>query len=274
MGLFDVFRKKPEGEAQIEKGQPAPEVSGAGSPWPKRFRGFHDWEDDRKKAVGKEFLEAMGALFQNPKVKEVLDEDELELRARYEDLPVRVKYEADMGWVSLEMKCASPLDIYLEWDPEKVPVHSQDEDDDWEEDDEVRVFVGKGVFVEGDKSSVSSALAQFASLPAELQDEVVRTMQELELSRLMILGETINAGFKANSYEMPDPAAMIGRAVALMARTASLIGAGGVVVGQTSSAGARVAIVPVQLVTCGYCRTRFNLGASSRCPNCGGAFEG
>jgi hypothetical protein len=265
MGLFDVFKKKPE------EGAPA---AGAGSPWPGRFKGFDDWEDDRKKAVGKAFLEDMGTLLQSPKVKEVLDEDELELRGRYEDIPVRLKYEADMGWVSLEMKCTGPLDIFLEWDPEKVPVHSDDSDDDWDEDDEVRVFVGKGVFVEGDKRSVNDALAQFASLPAELQDGVVVTMQELELSRFMVLGETINAGFNANSYEMPDPAAMIGRAVALMARTARTVGSGEIVVGQTSSGGAQVAIVPVRLVACGYCRTKFNLGANSRCPNCGGSFEG
>jgi hypothetical protein len=274
MGLFDVFRKKPEEEDKVHRPLARPGDAGAGSPWPARFAGFRDWGDDRKKEAGRAFLEDMGALLQNPKVKEILDEDELELRGRYEDLPVRVKYESDMGWVSLEMKCPGPLDICLEWDPEKVPVHSDDADDDWGEDDEVRVFAGKGVFVEGDKSTVSGALAQFASLPDELQGAIVGAMQELELSRFMILGESISLGFQANSYEMPDPAAMIGRAVALMARIAKTVGSGEVVVGQTSGGGARVAIAPVHLVTCNYCRTKFNLGANSRCPNCGGSFEG
>jgi predicted Zn-ribbon and HTH transcriptional regulator len=274
MGLFDVFRKKPEEEDKVYRPLATPAAAGSGSPWPGRFRGFSDWGDDRKKEVGKAFLEDMGTLLQSPKVKEVLDEDELELRGRYEDIPIRLKYESDMGWVGLEMKCPSPLDVYLEWDPEKVPVHSDDAGDDWDEEDEVRVFVGKGVFVEGDKNTVNGALAQFASLPAELQGAIVGTMQELRLSRFMILGETINTGFNDNSYEMSDPAGMIGRAVSLMARTARVASSGEVVVGQISSGGARVAIAPVHLVTCGYCRTKFNLGANSRCPNCGGAFQG
>jgi len=277
MGLFDIFKKKGDDKPAAEAAEPrgaAPDAGG--SPWPKKFKGFSDWEDGRKKAVGKEFLEDMGALLDNPKVKEVLDEDELELRGRYDDVPVRVQYEADMGWVSLEAKCASPIeDIALEWDPEKVPVHADDDDDDdWDDDDEVRVFVGKEVFIEGWKDSVNSSLTQFASLPAELQAEIVETMRQQRLTRFGMYSTTISLGYQDNAYEMADPAEAIGAGVRLMAKVARETGSGQVVVGQTASAGGAVVIGPINLVTCKYCHSKFNLGANPRCPNCGAPFDG
>ena len=275
MGLFGLFggKKKEADPGADQAGEPAAE-KGATSPWPGRFRGFRDWDDDRKKVVGKEFLADIGTQLQNPSVKEMLDEDDLELRARFEDVPVRIKYELDMGWVNLEMKCASPIDdLELEWDLEKIPVHS-DDDDDWGDDDEIRAFVGKGVFVEGDKDSVNNSLAALASLPAEVGDRIVKTIEGLRLTRFYLFSESINVGFDDNSYEMADPVAMVTEAVAMMVNVAKTVGTvTPPAPGQAAPVGG-VTAVPVKLVGCTYCSTKFNLGANSRCPNCGGAFEG
>ena len=275
MGLFGLFGgKKKEAEPGDDKAGEAATGEGAASPWPKRFNGFRSWEDDKKKAVGMEFLADIGTRLTNPKVKEVLDEDDLELRARFEDIPVRVKYELDMGWVNLEMKCASPIDdLELEWDLEKIPVHSDDDDDDWGDDDEIRAFVGKGVFVEGDKDSVNNSLAALASLPAEVGDRIVKTMEQLRLTRFYLFSDSISVGFDDNSYEMADPVAMVNETMEMMAAVAQTVGTvTPPVPGQGGGGG--VTVVPVQLVTCSYCSSKFNLGASSRCPNCGGASEG
>jgi hypothetical protein len=273
MGLFGLFGGKKKGADSVadQAVEPADE-KGDASPWPKRLKGFGDWDDDKKKAVGKEFLADIGTKLVNPTVKEMLDEDDLELRARFEDIPVRVKYELDMGWVSLEMKCATPIDdLEIEWDPKKIPVHS-DGDDDWGDDDEIRAFVGKGVFIEGDKDEVNNSLAILASLP--VADQIVETIERLRLTRFYIFSESIDVGFDDNSYEMADPVAMVSEAIAMMASVARVVGTATIPApGQTvSSAG--VTIVPVNLVNCTYCSTKFNLGANSRCPNCGGAFEG
>ena len=273
MGLFGLFggKKKGADQAADQVGEPAAQ-KGAVSQWPKRFEGFRNWEDDKKKAVGKEFLADIGTKLENPTVKEMLDEDDLELRARFEDVPVRVKYELDMGWVNLEMKCATPIDdLEIEWDLEKIPVHS-DDDDDWGDDDEIRAFVGKGVFIEGGKAEVSNSLAILASLP--VADQIVETIERLRLTRFYIFSDSINVGFDDNSYEMADPVAMVSEAIALMVNVAKTVGTVTLPTPGQAASGGGVVIVPVKLVSCTYCSTKFNLGAKTRCPNCGGAFEG
>jgi len=279
MGLFGLFGKKKKETAEVaeEAAATAPEQAAeqaSGSPWPKRFAGFGDWDDDKKKAVGKELLADIGTRFENPKVKDMLDEDDLELRGRVDGVPVRVQYELDMGWVNLEAKCQGAIeDLELEWDLEKIPVEAADDDDDWGDDDEIRVFVGKGVFIEGGKDEVGIALAALASLPTELSQRIIQTMERLRLTRFMIFSTVINVGFDDNSYEMADPVAMVGEVTTLMAHVAQAVGTvTPPVPGQAGAGG--VTVVPVNVVTCSYCSSKFNLGAGARCPNCGGAAEG
>jgi hypothetical protein len=260
MGLFDIFKKKPEQEAS------APE---AGSAWARKFKGFWDWEDDRKRKVGFEFVADLATHFEKGKVKETTDEDDVEVRGRIEDVPVRIKYELDMGWVNLEMKCRSPFqELQLEWDPEKVPVHGGGDDDDWDDDDELRVFAGKAVFVEGDSDEVQQSFDALGSLPAELGAEIVQTMQQRKLTRFYVFPEIINVGFKDNAYEMQDPIAEILAVTGLMARVAKTLGSGQVAPPAPPQAG----VPRAGLSTCSYCGTRFYLGPSSACPNCGAAF--
>jgi hypothetical protein len=197
----------------------------------------------------------------------MLDEDDLELRARIQGIPVRLQYELDMGWVSLEMKVPGTIDeLSLEWDPEKIPVHADGGDDDWDEEDEYRVFVGKGVFVEGDKDEVNQTLGALASLPAEASSDLVSTIEKRQLSRFSIYTERMSAGFKDNSYEMRDPIAEITEVTGMMARVAQSLGS---VTRAPEAAGAAVA---ESFVRCSYCGTKFVLGPSSACPNCGASY--
>jgi len=239
MGLFDVFKKKKPEQEQ-------PSAPATGSAWSKRFAGFWDWDDDRKRTVGFEFVADVAGSFENAKVKEMTDEDDVEVRGRIKDIPIRVKYELDMGWVTLEMKCQSPFDdLQLEWDPEKVPVHGGNADDDWDDDDELRVFAGKGVFVEGDKDSVQQTFDALGALPAELSTEIVQAMQQRKLARFYVFSESIDVGFKDNAYQMQDPITEIVETAGLMARVAKTLGSG------------QIALY---------------LGPDSACPNCGASF--
>lgn len=259
MGLFDVFKKKKPEEQQ-------PSAPAPGSPWPKRFEGFWEWEDDRKRDVGFEFLDEVARSFESAKVKETTDEDDVEVRGRIQDVPIRLKYEMDMGWVSLEMKCQSPFDeLQLEWDPEKIPVHG-DAEDDWDEDDELRVFAGKGVFVEGDKGEVQQTFDALGGLPAELSTEIVETMQRRKLTRFYMFPEIINVGFKDNAYQMQDPIVEIVEVAGLMARVAREVGSGRIAPADQGG------VAPARLVSCSYCSTKFYLGSNSACPNCGASF--
>lgn len=271
MGFFDIFKgkKKEEAPAEAEKSEAPAPAAQSSSPWPGKFAGFDDWEDDKKKAVSIEFLQDLGTRFENAKVKDMMDEDEMELRGRYQNTPVRIQYEMDMGWVNMEMKCNSVIDdLSLDWDLDKVPhLDEEDEDDDWDDDDEIRVFLAKGVYIEGYKDSVKETLAKFNSLPQELGVEIVETMQQLHLSGFVVSSDSISVQFDENSYEMVEPVNTVEATAALMFKTAGVVGSAEAVSQQSVSGG--VAVIPVKLVVCEYCHTNFNLGSNSRCPNCG-----
>lgn len=270
MGLFDVFKKKKEEPAAAEAA-PA-EKQQQGSPWPGRLRGFWDWEMEQKLPAAEALLNDIGQHLENAKVKRKTDEDELDLRGRIDGIPVRVEFEVDMGWVGVEMKCKNGLGmISLEWDPEKVPVEA-DDDDDWADDDELRVFVGKAVFIEGDSDDVNATLGTLSRLPADTAAELIGTIQNQPLQLFFMHPESMTARFKKNFFEMDDPVAEIISVARVLAKTTRAVG--DPEVAARSAPGGAAAPAALHLVKCGYCSSRFNLGASPRCPNCGAPHDG
>jgi hypothetical protein len=268
MGLFDIFKKKPPEPAHGEAAPAAPKAS----PWPARLRGYRDWDDERKFPMAEALLNDIGQHLENAKVKRKTDEDELDLRGRIDGIPVRVELEVDMGWVGVEMKCQNGLGtISLEWDPEKVPVEA-DDDDDWADDDELRVFVGKAVFVEGGSDEVNETLGTLSRLPADLAAELIGAIQNQPLQLFFMHSESMNARFKQDFYEMADPVAEIMSVARVLARVTRTVGDPSVAA--RSAPGGAAAPAALHLVKCTYCSSRFNLGASARCPNCGAPHDG
>ncbi|MCP4680569.1 MAG: hypothetical protein GY854_34815, partial [Deltaproteobacteria bacterium] len=211
------------------------------------------------------------------KVKEKLDFDDIYLRGRYQEVPVMVELDGTAGWVSIDTKCNVPFeDMSLDWDLEKIPVEADDDDDDddWGDEEEIRVFLAKGVFAEGGKSEVYQVMDAFASLPKDLGDEILTTMQTRRLTRFGIYGDGVHLGFDEDFYEMSDPIAEIKEVLVFTTKIAKILGAAKPVEGSPTKfviAGAAPAAA-LQLVTCSYCHTKFNMGANSRCPNCGAPY--
>jgi hypothetical protein len=225
--------------------------------------------------VAEALLTEIGQHLDNAKIKRKTDDDELDLRGRIEGIPVRVEFEVDMGWVGVEMKCKNGLGmISLEWDPEKVPVEA-DDDDEWADDDELRVFVGKAVFVEGDGDDVNQTLGTLSRIQPEIAAELIEMIQNQPIQIFFMHPESMTSRFKKNFYEMEDPVAEIIGAAQVMAKVTRAIGTADPAAPGGAAAFAGVA-APAQLhlVKCAYCSSRFNLGASPRCPNCGAPHDG
>jgi hypothetical protein len=270
MGLFDMFKKKKEEPAATEA-EAAPAQKQQGSPWPDRLRDYWHWEDEQKLPAAEALLNDIGQHLENAKIKRKTDEDELDLRGRIEGIPVRVEFEVDMGWVGVEMKCQNGLGaISLEWDPEKVPVEA-DDDDDWADDDELRVFVGKAVFIEGDSDDVNQTLGTLSRMPPDLANELILMIQNQPIQVFFMHPESMTSRFKKNFYEMADPVAEIMGAAQVMARVTKAIGDPDLAAAAPAGAGAPASL---HLVKCTYCSSRFNLGGSPRCPNCGAPHDG
>lgn len=281
MGFFDIFKSKPKAEPD-ETPQPA------ASSWAARLKNFRRMEDEEKWALSEALLQDLGTRFDKPKIKKSDDFDDIELRARTGDLPIKIKFDATSGWVSIDMQCDNRTGILvLTWDMDKLP-KEKDDDDDWADDDEIRIFVGKGVFVEGDDDDVNRSLTTLQSLPTAFADELVSKMTTMKLTLFTAVPGEISIGFKDDHYEMADPVQEILEGVELMKSAAEAFGAGDrdmsneptvqisgnvMINGQMVTPNVSSAPAPqaIQRITCKYCSTVYLLTPASKCPNCGAA---
>ena len=225
MVLFDkLFGAKkdpvPADSTGVEAAAPQP------PDWARRLKGYWDMEDEERWPLCEALLNDIAPHLENGKIKKLPDDDEIELRARIGGTPVRINFEVDMGWVRPEMKVTNRIgEIELERDHEKIP-QERGADDDWADDDELRVFVAKGIFVEGDESEVDSTLGSLAALPPELSQKLLTEMERLRMSRLYGFAESLSVGFEPNNYEMADPVQHILDGVALMKELADALASG------------------------------------------------
>lgn len=281
MGVFDSLFGKKKGKETEGQAAPAPRRT----PWARRLKGYWDMADRNKWPLCEGLLQDIAPHLENGKIKKLPDDDEIELRARIGGTPVRVNFEVDMGWVRPEMKITNRIgEISLERDHEKIP-QDRDSGDDWADDDELRVFVAKGIFVEGDDEEVDETLGSLSRLPGDLDRKLVAEMERLQISHFYAFSESMNVGFGPNNYEMVDPVQHILDAIQLMKSVADALATGErdmaseprvVIRGNVEIDGLRVeptegvhAPHAVERVTCGYCSTLFVPAAELRCPNCG-----
>ncbi len=286
MGIFDsLFGKKKDG---VTEGEAPPKPAKSG--WARRLKGYWDMADPRKWPLCEELLGDIAPHLDGAKIKKIPDDDEIELRARIDGTPVRVNMEVDMGWVRPEMKITNRIgEISLERDHEKIP-QERDEDDDWASDDELRVFLAKGIFVEGDDEEVDETLDTLSQLPPELKTKLLAEMERLQFMHLYAFSESMNVGLKPNNYEMADPVQHILDVVRLMKELADALATGErdmaseprvIIRGNVVIDGQQMAPTegthtprPSERVTCGYCSTLFVPAAELRCPNCGAPMAG
>lgn len=289
MGLFDIFKSKKKDESAPQPGAAVGTPSAApASPWRSRLANYGDLSDSKQWALSEQLLGDIAPAFDNAKIKKLLDDDEIELRGRIGDLPVRINFEVDMGWVRPEMKIANRTgELRLERDHEKIPLEKA-AGDDWADEDALRVFVAKGIFVEGSEEDINQTLSTLGALPHALCTELFAEMERLRMSQLYAFVESLSARFDPNHYEMNDPVADVTAAAQLMQKLAVTLSQGSQGAGAASPGefhdvedgeidmrgGGFAPAAAVQRVKCSYCSTLFVLGTTSNCPNCGAAHTG
>ena len=291
MGFFDrLLGKKTEDTGDDTQPAEPPPSSPSSANWARRLKGYWEMDDEDRWPLCEGLLSDIAPHLDGAKLKKLPDDDEIELRARIGGTPVRINFEVDMGWVRPEMKITNRVGtVELERDHEKIP-QGRDPDDDWADEDELRVFVARGIYVEGDESDVDETLGSLGALPPALGQRLLGEMERLEMSRFHAFSDHMSVGFKPNNYEMADPVQHILDGVRLMKEMADALATGerdmasepkviirgnvvidGVQVQPTQSAHVAPA---VSRVKCGYCSTLFVLGTASNCPNCGAPHTG
>lgn len=253
-------------------------MQGQLSPWAQAFRGFNDLDDDRKKQLALQFLQAAGQAMQNPQIVPKPADDEIHLRGVYAGYPARVVL--DPFWnVAIDMKAPNRqrTTLTVRFDPSSAP--SPGDADPWDEDDEVRVFLARCVFVAGSSADVDESLRVLQALPIEFRQHLYNLMPVDQLAVVNLTGDGPGGHFRTELGEMWDPMTQLAQALWLLAYGANVYAAlppQGPAPSAPAYPGhpgqAHAAAAP--RAKCRYCGTLFLLGATSACPNCGAVYTG
>lgn len=275
MGIFDFFKRNKFDDAALSEQQSQHSVS-----WPERFADFHDWNHDKKSEVGFEFISDLKKHLDSAQIKRIPREaeldpyqvpaDRIDLRGRHLGVPIRVTFEVYRGLIQVVAKHNNTNSgrISFAWDPRKKPIQSSN--DDWE-DEEIRLFVAKGVFVEGFKETVRKKLNAFTALPADFGADILANIRRYKFSEFDISSDEISVECTDNVRDMYDPLSSVWEVVDWVAKSSLLFSAETPSSPQSEMEAPSVA--QLQLVRCSYCSATFNIANNSHCPNCGAPYD-
>lgn len=232
-----------------------------------------DWENPKARKLVNEFLAEAALHFGNGKVKEMHDDENIELRGTFEGAPVRFAIWMSFGnfW-AIQMRSSEDLaELYVERDHEKIPKH-KDEDDPWDEDEERRIFVAKGIYFEGADEEIATKLAGWAKVPDVLQERILVDLERLDCKSVRAHGNEIAVHQDPGLPELEDPIAYMEDCARLMTEIRK---------GAPRAADASTAAVDVgghglvTQITCAFCSSLFlQTPARNNCPNCGAPPQG
>ncbi len=149
--------------------------------------------------------------------------------------------------------------LTVERDMGKIPKPSAA--NDAERDEAKRVFLGKGIFIDG-TSDVETNAVRWGRLPKEVRDVLLAEMARLDVSRLYLRNENISVSVRTLLDDMRDPESVITSCVQLLDDIQRN--------SPPKDVGGNATSVPKTLV-CRRCRSLFATDdpSQSACPNCG-----
>ena len=281
MGIFDrLFGRKQAAETSVAEAAASPAVPAS---WKQRFAAAASvdnfdwsWGNARAHAVVHEFLGEARPSFGTPdrpaKIKERPDDEHIDLRGNYDGAPIRFAVWMSFGsfW-TIEMKV--PMSFHaldLERDLEKMPKVG-DEEDPFDEDEERRVFVGKGVFFEGSDEDVARKLSVWQALAETDRDAIIEGMGRVDARALYYAGESIILNQTPALWELEEPIAYMRACGDLMIRLRDAYAEAEL----PSADLVEPATLATARISCRYCSSLYFLSPGHpRCPNCGAPAQG
>ncbi len=158
-------------------------------------------------------------------------------------------------------------DLTIERDEDKLPKHGDASGDPFAEDDGLRIFLGKGVFVEGSESDVTEQLSLWDRLPPRTREAIVSELIGLDGRGLYACATSIRLNQNPGLADLDDP-------VAYMVRCAQLLKSvrDGLPPVTPDPLTTDTRVVPSLRLTCSYCDSVYvQVPATPNCPNCGAA---
>ena len=232
-----------------------------------------DWdstdETDSKTDLIKDLLNSVGAGLDNFKTKyEVNDDDCIEIRGSLNDFPVKVSVNVrdfkTETFVKVNYADSSPRPM-INYDLTKVPKErASTEEDPWADDDEIRVFVGEGVFFESsDEDDIEENLSYWEQIDESTRKALIEGLTEHKIEMISATYDEIETSYW-NAEDLLQPSDTSKAIVACLSLSILIAKSLEGVIVKESSGDTRVN----KLVTCKYCSTKYPLGTDANCVNC------
>ena len=232
---------------------------------------YFSWEDEQKLDYCKRFLGQVGpVLGGNIHVDE--DDDEIELRTQIGARPARIIIDYDSGWVSVEAKLTNTVGVLvLNWDPDKKPKQSSDP---WDEDKELRLFIGPGVFIEEYPDEANEMMQLVGRLPPQMIQEFVAAMPT-RFPRISVDATALKVNFKPEVHEIQNPPQLFSMVFGMIDRAGRVFESGQAEVSAKPRVyiGGKPADAMMGAMPCPYCRTICDPTQGAFCPHCGAALK-
>ena len=233
-----------------------------------------DSQDPRKWQFAEQFANSVGAQFlQGHQVVQNRSGGEIELRGRWNDIPVRLKFGMSFGDFEWEMQASNPsgVELMLHYDPKAVPDVGQFSGavaDDWGDNSDVKTFFAKGYYLQVSKGGLDRSLAAYQSLPEGVRSSLARFMVADQIHHLYAYsrGRLLLDNFD-KARDSADPLNHVGRGVWLAGQVAW--GLGQLNPSKLPATSQAAAPGLLHKMTCGYCRTLYLWSQNQFCPNCG-----
>ena len=232
----------------------------------------------------------------------------VELRGKYKDFAVRLKFsylnelqlmiKADIFNAYLEIyknsglfsaeKARDCIPEYLEtyisdyaksyslifllyYNPDKIPVHKNDKDP-WNKEDVLRVFVGKGIYIEGFEDGLNLYMAVYNAFSEDFRSELLSFMFENKISNIQITQDEIVMAIPPDQLLL-KPLTLSYQGLDFLLRifgefeTVPVTGKINLATEETKNG------LRARLNTCNYCSTKYPLINDCSCPNCGAPYS-
>ena len=287
MGLFDFFKSKKEAEEEAQARfnaqcgitpdpEPTPPLPLKDQTWLQRFSDYVSKNQAEREAVCEMLLNEIAPHLDSGKIKKFPDDDRMELRGRIDNLPLRIEILVfvGMGSIELEMKVENRLgQMFLVRDHDKIPM-PRDEADDWAEEDDLRVFVAKGIYVEGMDDEVSEWTSNLQALPMDISKALLTGMEQVRVKNFIVDRPSISVSLQAGNNDLEDPVSSVIAGAELIRMLAPSLLTDDPNLDSDDEGGDEQTTEPIVRAKCPYCTTLFVLGRRHDCPNCGAPYTG
>jgi hypothetical protein len=160
--------------------------------------------------------------------------------------------------------------LIIIYDPTKIPIH-KNPDDAWSEDDMLRIFIDKGIYVLGSEERTDIFIHIFNTFNDEIQKKILNFISNFKIDVLDIGFEEMQIKISDNNIIL-NPISAVKESMEILLKIAEETDSVAYTISDDSKYNSKQT-EKLRIVTCSYCSSKYPLINNCKCPNCGASYS-